>query len=84
MIELKLYVSDVDYKAAIQALAGTGFGGSAALMAARALPDSAKEELTVKYLNSNAGKLESMMADAAAQKGIHLKISGASAAIVQP
>ena len=83
MIELKLYVSEVDYEATIQALAGTGFAGSAAVLAAKALPDSAKEELAVKYLNANAEKLESMMADAAGRKGIHMKFSGAQAAIVE-
>ena len=84
MVELKLYVNEVDYEAAIQAFAGTGFAGSAAALAARALPDSAKEELAVKYLNSNAGKLESMLETAAARKGIHVRISGAQASIVEP
>lgn len=83
MIELKLYVSEVDYEAAIQAFAGTGFAGSAAVMAARALPDSAKEELAVKYMNANAEKLESMMEAAAERKGIRMKLTGAQASIVE-
>ena len=83
MIELKLYVSDVDYEATIQALAGTGFAGSAAVLAARALPDGAKEELAVKYMNANAEKLESMMEAAAERKGFRMKFSGARASIVE-
>ena len=82
MIELKLYVSDVDYEATIQALAGTGFAGSAAVLAARALPDSAKEELAVKYMNANAEKLESMMEAAAERKGFRMKFSGAQATVI--
>lgn len=82
MIELKLYVSEVDFEATIQALAGTGFAGSAAVMAARALPDSAKEELAVKYMNANAEKLQDMMQSAAERKGIRMKVSGAQASIV--
>jgi glutamate-1-semialdehyde aminotransferase len=82
MIELKLYVSEVDFEATIQALAGTGFAGNAAVLAARALPDSAKEELAVKYMNANAEKLQDMMQSAAERKGIRMKISGAQASIV--
>ena len=84
MIELKLYVSEMDYEAAIQAFAGTGVVGSAAALAARALPDSAKEELAVKYVNSNAEKLEGMLEAAAERKGIRVKVSGAQAAVVEP
>lgn len=82
MIELKLYVSEVDFEATIQALAGTGFAGNAAVLAARALPDSAKEELAVKYMNANAEKLQDMMQSAAERKGIRMKVSGAQASIV--
>ena len=82
MIELKLYVSEVDFEATIQALAWTGFARSAAVLAARALPDSAKEELAVKYMNANAEKLQDMMQSAAERKGIRMKISGAQASIV--
>lgn len=81
MVELKLYVSDVDYEAALRVLTGGGISGSAAAMAARALPDSAKEELAVKYMNASAAKLEGMLEQAAASKGIRLKITGAQAAI---
>ena len=84
MFELKMYVSEVDYEAAIQALAGTGFAGTAAAMAARALPDTAKEELAVKYMNANAGKIESMLETAAAKKGVHVRLTGAQACIVEP
>ena len=82
MIELKLNVSEVDFASLIQLFAGSGVAGSAALLAARALPDSAKEELVVRYLNSNAVQLQSMLEAAAAKKGVHVKISGAVAAIV--
>ena len=77
MVELKFNVSDVDFESVIQALAG-GFAGPAAL-AARALPDSAKEELVVKYINANAGKLESWMENALASKGVRMKITQARA-----
>ena len=83
MVELKLYVSEVDYESAIQAFAGTGIAGGAAVMAARALSDSAKEELVVKYLNANAEKLEGMLESAAAGKGIALKITGAQATVIR-
>ena len=84
MIELKLYVSEVDYEALIQAVAGTGLAGNAAVLAARALPDAAKEEFAVRYVNSNAQKLEDMLASAAMRKNIHVRISGAQAAVVEP
>ena len=82
MIELKLHVSEVDFEAAIQMFAGNGLSGVAAL-AARALPDSAKEELAVKYLNASAEKLESMLETAAERKGVRVKITGAQAAVVK-
>lgn len=81
MIELKMNVSEVDYEAAIQMFAGTGLAGSAAVMAAKALPDSAKEELAVKYINNSAEKLTSMLEAAAERKGIHIRITGARAAV---
>lgn len=81
MVELKLYVSEVDYESAIELLGGAM--GSMAAMAAKALPDSAKEELAVRYINSSAQKLEEMLESAAARKGVHLKISGAEASIVK-
>lgn len=82
MVELKLYVSEVDFEAAIQLFAGSGMAGSAAAAAASILPDSAKEELAVKYLNANAEKLESMLEAAALRKGVHVNISDASARVV--
>lgn len=84
MVELKLNVSEVDYDAVINLLSGGGMAGAAVAMAARVLPDSAKEEYAVKYINSNARKLESMLETAAAKQGVHLRITEARAAIVQP
>ena len=84
MIELKLYVSEVDYTSVIEAFAGTGFAGSAAVLAAKALPDAAKEELAVKYMNANAGKLEAMLENAALRKNVRVKVTGAQAAVVEP
>ena len=81
MIELKLYVSEVDFEAAIQLFAGSGAIGGAAALAARALPAGAKEELAVRYLNASAEKLESMLESAAEKKGVRLKISGAQATV---
>ena len=81
MVELKLCVSDVDYDAAIKALSGGGMAGAAVAMAAKALSDDAKEEFAVKYINNNANKLEATLETAAAKQGIHLRISGAEAAI---
>ena len=83
MIELKLNVSEVDYDAIIQMLSGGGIAAAAAAMAARALPDSAKEEYAVKYINSNAQKLESMLESAAAKQGIRLRVSGAQASVTK-
>ena len=77
MVELKLYVSDVDYDSVFQALAGR-LAGPAAL-AARALPDSAKEELVVKYINAHSSTLEEWMENALASKGVRMKITGAQA-----
>ena len=79
MVELKLYVSDVDYESVVQALAGR-LAGPAAL-AAKALPDAAKEELVVKYINANSTKIEGWMENALASKGVKLKITGAQASI---
>lgn len=83
MVELKLYVSDVDYDAAVKALSGGGMAGAAIAMAAKAMADSAKEEFAVKYINNNSRKLESMLETAAAKQGIHLRISGAQATITE-
>lgn len=83
MIELKLYVSEMDYEAAVQLLTGGGVAGSAAAMAARVLPDGAKEELAAKYINASAAKLQTMLEQAAASKGVHVKLTGAQAAVVR-
>lgn len=85
MVELKLYVSDVDYEALIKWATGAtaGTGAAAIAMAARALPDRAKEEMAVKYINSSSGKIEQMFENAAAAKGVRMKITGAQASIVK-
>ena len=81
MIELKLYVSDVDYDSVIQALAGHLAGP--AVMAARALPESAREEAAARFISANAGRLEAMLEGALASKGVHMRISGAQATVVE-
>ena len=79
MVELKFNVSDVDFESVIGALGG---GIPAPMvMAARMMPDSAKEELVVKYINSNAGRLEGWLENALASKGVRMKITGAQAAL---
>ena len=55
---------------------------SAAALAAKALPDSAKEELAVKYLNASADKLSAMLETAAANKGVHVRITDAQAVVL--
>ena len=80
MVELKLNVSDVDYDSLLQALAG-GVPG-AVMMAARAMPDGAKEEMAVRYINANASLLESRFQQALAARGIRATISGAKATVV--
>lgn len=80
MIELTLTVRDVDYDALIARFAGS-LGGMATL-AAKALPQSAKEELAVKYLNANAGKLSQMLENAARQNGVGVTVGSASAKVV--
>ena len=81
MVELKLHVSDVDYESVVQALSGRL--AAPLVMAARALPDSAKEELVVKYINGNASRLEDWMENALSSKGVRLKITGAQASLVR-
>ena len=84
MIELRFSVSEADYEAMIQALAG-GRGSpmaSMAVMAARSMTEAAKEEMLVKYLNANAEHLSRQMESAAGAKGVHVKVSGASASVV--
>ena len=77
MIELTLTVSDIDYDALLRTFGGAV--GPAAAAAARLMPDSAREELAVRYLNSNADKLSSRLEAVAAAKGLPLRISGARA-----
>ena len=83
MIELKLYVSEVDFDSVIQRFAGSGSMGSMAAMAAGLLSDSAKEELAAKYLNASSDKLEAMLQDAAERQGLHMRLSGAQARVVE-
>lgn len=83
MIELKMYVSEVDFDAVIRLFAGTGMAGSAAVMAAGMLSDHAKEELAVKYINGNSERIGSMVENAASRKGMRIKITGAQAAVVE-
>ena len=85
MVELKLYVSEVDYEALIKLVTGAsaGTGAAAIAMAARALPDRAKEEMAVKYINASSGKIEHMFENAAAARGVRMKITGAKASVVK-
>lgn len=85
MIELKLNVSEVDFETLLKMMSGSGnaMGMNAIAMAARALPDSAKEEMAVKYINGSAGKIEQMFENAAASKGVRMKITGAKASVVK-
>lgn len=84
MVELKLYVSEIDFEALLKLMAnGNAMGMAAAAMAARALPDSAKEEMAVKYINASSGKIEQMFENAAASKGVRMKITGAQASVVK-
>lgn len=80
MIELTLTVRDVDYDALISRFGGS-LGGMAA-MAAKALPQSAKEELAVKYLNANAGKLSQKLEGMARQNGVGVTVASARAKVV--
>lgn len=81
MIELKLTVSEIDYEAVVRLFAGSL--GPTAAMAARMMPEGAKEELAVKYLNASAGKLSEKVESMAAEKGVRMKISGAQAKVVK-
>lgn len=85
MVELKLYVSDVDYEALLKRMSGSGspMGMNAIAMAARALPDGAKEEMAVKYINGSADKISRLFENAAAGQGVRLKITGAQASVVK-
>lgn len=80
MVELKLTLKDVDYDAILRQFGGS-LGGPAAL-AARALPNAAKEELAVKYLNANAGMLAQKLEALAGSKGIGVKVASAQAKVV--
>ena len=79
MVELRFTVSDVDYDSVIQALAGHMAGP--ALMALRSIPDSAKEEMVVRFINANAAALAGQMQSALLSKGVRAAISGAQATL---
>ncbi len=81
MVELKFSVSDVDFDAVIQALAGQL--APPVILAARAMPDEAKEELVVRYINANAAQMERRFESALASKGLRMKISGAKATLIR-
>lgn len=84
MIELKLYLSDVDYESALKLLASRNIPGiNAIAMGARALPNGAKEDLAVKFINANAGKIQEKIEKTAAKKGVRVKVSGAQATVVK-
>lgn len=81
MIELKLTVSELDYDALVRHFGGSL--GSTLALAAKALPDSAKDDLAVKYLNSNAGAISQKIEQMAANRGVRLKIRDAQARTVK-
>ncbi len=81
MIELKLQISEIDYESVLKLFAGAL--GPAAVSAARILPESAKEELAAKYLNASAPKLCEKAERMAAERGLHMKITGARASVVK-
>ena len=77
MVELKLSVSDVDYESVLQAL--TGFLAGPAVMALRAMPDGAKEDMVVRYINANTAQMERWLENALTSKGVRMKISNVQA-----
>lgn len=81
MVTLRFSVSDVDFDAVIQALAGHLAGP--VILAARAMPDSAKEELVVRYINANAAQIEQWIENALFSKGMRMKITGAQAEMAE-
>ncbi len=81
MIELKLQVSEIDYESLLRLFGGSL--GTAAVAAARMLPESAKEELAVKYLNAGAPRLCEKAEQMVAERGLRMKITGARASVVK-
>ena len=77
MVELRFNVSEVDYDSILQALAGRL--PPPMVMAARAMPDSAKEDMVVKFINANGGQIERWLENTLAANGVRMKISGAQA-----
>ena len=85
MIEIRFSVSEIDYEAMIRALTGGQANpmASMAMMAARGMSESAKEELAVRYLNANAEYLQRQLAGAAEARGVHVKVSGVRASVTE-
>lgn len=77
MLELKLDIDEVDYESVLQVL--SEHLPAAVVMAARALPDSAKESMVATLISNNADKLTQWMEKALESQGIHARISGVSA-----
>lgn len=77
MVELRFTVSEVDYESIIQALAG--HLAPPVVMAARAMPDSAKEDMVVNYINANSGQIERWLENTLAANGVRMKITKAGA-----
>ena len=84
MIELRFSISEMDFEAMLRAMTGGQPNpmASMALMAARSMTESAKEEMLTKYLNANAEYLSRQLERAAGAKGVHVKVSGAHASVV--
>ena len=82
MLELKINVSDVDYDAVIRILGGSEKVGSAFSLLTGMLPDSMKEEFAAGLINSNTEMIESLLEEAALEKGVRLNLSGVKAAVV--
>lgn len=80
MIELTINVSDIDYDAAINAVVGDSLWP--ALLLFQAQPDSTKEEMIARYINTHAEKLEERIENALAERGVILHISGSKARAV--
>ena len=78
MVELRLNVSEVDYASLLQAMAG--HLPPMMVMAVRSMPDSAKEDMAVNYVNSNGDQIARWLENALAANGVRMKISGARAA----
>ncbi len=77
MVELRLQVREVDYASVLEAMAG--HLPPTMVMAVRAMPDSAKEDMAVNYVNSHSDQIGRWLESALAANGVRMKISGARA-----